>query len=54
MPLVIYGLGGGHTRIHIRMKVIPRDQVCSWYVPDLKLTVHMITDPLIYVRRVLK
>ena len=26
-PLVIYGLGGGHTHIHTHMKVISSDQV---------------------------
>ena len=46
MPLVIYGLGGGHTHthtlehthIHIRMKVISRNQACSRHASGLIIT----------------
>ena len=43
MPLVIYGLGGGHTRIyihiHIRTTVILRH--CGWHGPGVQIEVNM-------------
>ena len=36
-PLVIHGLGGGHTHTYIRTEVILRSQTCAWFKNNISV-----------------